>query len=109
MKKQILTKNEFHIICDALNGSTKMESKFFPHLHWSKKDIKKEPYWQWEFANDIIDAIVIWELQEKYEIDMELFMDKLEILLKTNKFCNLLNRVDLFWRKKLPLNITKSN
>ena len=110
MKKEILLKNEFNLLCDLLNGHPKMErTGYFSDKHWSKNDLSKTPYWRDEMIRDIIESIELRGLDQKWDVDISVFIDKLFEAIKTNDFTYLLEEVELFWKKKYPLGHIKNN
>lgn len=109
MKYYNLNENEFHLVCDFLNGNLLLENKFYPEKHWSKIDINIRPYWQQELFYDILDSFEYRGLDKIHQVDKDEIAEKLFIIVNTKGFTDLLRDVDVFWRKKMPLDSTSSN
>jgi len=109
MKNYNLTEGEFHLVCDFLNGHQLLENKIFPEKHWAKIDSNLKPYWQHELVSDILESIEMRGLDKIHQVNKEELIDKLFNIINTKGFTDLLSDVELFWRKKMPLDRTRSN
>ena len=109
MKKEVVfTENEFHLICDALNGSQYLcpDVKYY----WEKL-IKDDSFinWRENLVSDVLDLDVIELLVEKWDVDEIDFALKLREIQETNEFLDLLEKVDRFWKATKPLGRIRNN
>lgn len=83
-KKSTLTTNEFHLICDCQNGSI--------------NNLRPINYMEL-FVSDISESMMQNPLEEKWEVDGPLLLQKLEAL-SERELLELMISIDEFWQRK---------
>jgi len=107
MEAAIFTKNEFHLMCDSMNGNPLVQyNEFFSDYYWRNLvKSNKQLYWRHGVVSDILDEYCIEDLVRKWEVDEIDFAFKLLKIQETNDFLELLEKVENFWKKTYPLGI----